>query len=338
MTSTIDTGRLAEVGNFRDWRAAYEDAWNGRLVSKLPAAVDAAQFTGAIEFRRVRDLEFILAESMPFSGRSRPTPHMPSQAGPSDYIGLQVSLVHGGERLLCAGNKQIETTRAMLYDGRSIEGFMLHGPGKYFNVLIPREAMKRAAGFPIQFDEPVFETSTQALRLLEGLLKSLADEFGTMRASAFDSVRTAIIELVVGLAREDRARDSGAMSDAMFEAICRWIEDQLHDSDIRPTVAAAAHGISVRTLHRLFGVHDSSFCAVVRSKRFDKALADLASSNDPVTVIASRWGFADTSHLSREVRRRLDLTPTEYRTLSRNQTGRSSFRSGPSTTEQPRCP
>lgn len=81
---------------------------------------------------------------------------------------------------------------------------------------------------------------------------------------------------------------------------------------------AAAHGISVRTLGRLFAENGGTFTSVVRAKRIARVREDLLTGGDTVEALARRWGFFDTSHLNRWFRAVHAMSPQEYRLLQRD--------------------
>jgi AraC family transcriptional regulator, positive regulator of tynA and feaB len=300
----------ARVETYDAWRTAYTEAWNGRMTSASGTAAPA-DFSGWIEFRRVRDLEFVRSDSMPFSGRPR--------AKSSDYIGIQVSLVHGGEQLNLRGPEHatVMASTALLWDGTLLENFELLKPGEYFNVVIPRDSIEQRVGPNFTLPTPVLKSESASMRLLESLVRSLGHEFSAMQAREFDSVRNAMIELIAGLVHEGVEAGSAAVSDAMLRTVHSWIDQNLLGSAITSSRAAAEHGISIRSLHRLFERRGESFSSVVRAKRLARALAELASTDASVTQLAMKWGYSDLSHLCRELRRVHHVTPSQYRRASR---------------------
>ena len=298
------------VATYDAWCAAYKEAWNGRLLSVPSRRSASPDFTGWIEYRRVRGLEFVHSDSMPFGGRTGAT---------SDYIGIQVSLRHGGEsvQLRDPANPQAMTSPVSVWDGQLVESFELLEPGEYFDVLIPRAAMVSQLGTQFALPAPIVTSNSAAMRMLDGLVRSLCLEFSTMHAWELDAVRNAMLELVGSLAHEGEHVSSGAVTDGMLRAVNQWIDQNLLEGEISSARAASEHGISVRSLHRLFERHGESFSSTVRARRLGRALDDLAATSDSVTQIASKWGYSDTSHFCRELKRRHGVTPTEYRRASR---------------------
>lgn len=100
------------------------------------------------------------------------------------------------------------------------------------------------------------------------------------------------------------------------EEVVAHIEAHLADPDLAPATIAAAHYMSVRSLHLLFEDTDTTVAALIRSRRLDRCrdeLADPACATRPVAVVGARWGFTDPAHFSRAFRARFGVTPGQYR-------------------------
>jgi AraC-like DNA-binding protein len=74
-----------------------------------------------------------------------------------------------------------------------------------------------------------------------------------------------------------------------------------------------AHGVSVRTVNRVFNAGGQTVGEVIRVRRLAKAREELAESGRPVSVIAHRWGFADPSHVTRSFKAHYGDSPRSYR-------------------------
>jgi AraC-like DNA-binding protein len=94
----------------------------------------------------------------------------------------------------------------------------------------------------------------------------------------------------------------------------------LADPDLSPASIAAAHHISVRSLHRLFQDHEETVAAWIRERRLERCRRDLADprlSDHPAHAIGRKWGFADPAHFSRAFRATHGLSPSAYRSHCR---------------------
>ncbi|MFI9615807.1 helix-turn-helix domain-containing protein [Streptomyces sp. NPDC052023] len=103
-----------------------------------------------------------------------------------------------------------------------------------------------------------------------------------------------------------------------FLKIQDFIGRHLGDTDLSPATVAAAHHISLRTLHRLFHqhAHGTTVAAYIRRQRLARAQRDLADprlSTRPVHAIAARWGFPRPADFTRAFRTHYGSTPSEYR-------------------------
>jgi AraC family transcriptional regulator, positive regulator of tynA and feaB len=53
-------------------------------------------------------------------------------------------------------------------------------------------------------------------------------------------------------------------------------------------------------------------------RRLARARGELAARGEPISVIARRWGFADSSHFTRAFRTHYGTTPSDYRASTRD--------------------
>ncbi|MET8320344.1 helix-turn-helix domain-containing protein [Micromonospora sp. NPDC005189] len=103
---------------------------------------------------------------------------------------------------------------------------------------------------------------------------------------------------------------------ALLTQVHAYVHRHLGDATLSPQSVADAHHISVRSLHRLFEVEDSTVASYIRDMRLARCRRDLtdpALRNQPVQAIAARWGFPDKAHFSRVFRMAYGISPQAYR-------------------------
>ncbi|MBG6104779.1 AraC-like DNA-binding protein [Micromonospora vinacea] len=102
-----------------------------------------------------------------------------------------------------------------------------------------------------------------------------------------------------------------------------FIDRHLDSNELSPGSVAAAHHISLRSLHRLFEAEATTVAELIRAKRLEQCRRDLGNPllRQPVHVIAARWGFPDRAHFSRLFRAHYGRSPQEYRTGVARQNG-----------------
>lgn len=103
---------------------------------------------------------------------------------------------------------------------------------------------------------------------------------------------------------------------ALRDRITAYVRARLADPGLTARAVAHRHGISPRTLHRLFAGEERSFAAWVRYERLRRIRRDLtdpALAHRPITRIAADWGITDPGHLSRILRTEFGCTAAELR-------------------------
>jgi len=129
--------------------------------------------------------------------------------------------------------------------------------------------------------------------------------------------------LATRLARELDARDWGtseARRHALLTTIQAFIQQRLADPDLSPATVAAAHHISLRSLHQLFHDEGLTVAGWIRRQRLERCrrdLADPALAARSVGAIAARWGFSSAGDFSRAFRAVHGLPPAAYRSSAR---------------------
>jgi AraC family transcriptional regulator len=100
----------------------------------------------------------------------------------------------------------------------------------------------------------------------------------------------------------------------------RWLRtvvESIHDAQpARPPMSALARGAGVHPVHlsRTFRrVHGCTIGEYVRGLRIERAM-ELLRGHDPIGEVAIEAGFSDQSHLCRELKRAIGVTPRAFRT------------------------
>ena len=117
------------------------------------------------------------------------------------------------------------------------------------------------------------------------------------------TVRTAEPESAQAVRRAAAAQAARALIDAHLESANLSIARLCRDLNLSRT-----------SLHRLFD-DDGGVQAYIRNRRLEAVHQALtqAGSDDPLHVLADRYGFSDAAHLSRSFRARYGVAPSAYR-------------------------
>lgn len=135
---------------------------------------------------------------------------------------------------------------------------------------------------------------------------------------------TAALEvLATRLARELDVPEWGTPESrrhALLTTIQGFIHQHLGDQRLSPAMIAAAHHISLRSLHQLFHDEGLTVAGWIRRRRLERCrrdLADPALAARPIAAIAAAWGFSSAADFSRAFRAVHGLPPSEYRRFAR---------------------
>lgn len=157
-----------------------------------------------------------------------------------------------------------------------------------------------------------------------GLVSGLVEKL-TRHLDAYESVRdtrigTAFLDLLslAVATRLDRisAVPAESRQNATILRIQAFISHHLADTSLSPAMIAAAHHISVRSLHKLYEAQEQTIAASIRRRRLERCRQDLGNSalgDRPVSAVGARWGFQDPATFSRAFRAAYGMPPGEYR-------------------------
>jgi AraC family transcriptional regulator, positive regulator of tynA and feaB len=127
----------------------------------------------------------------------------------------------------------------------------------------------------------------------------------------------ALLPLAAGYCRDDHRNEVLDHASKRYDReMLKFIHHSLADERLSPNAVAEHLGISVRYVHKRFAAFGMTFGNYVRSKRLELVRHDLiseAGGNQPISVVAFRWGFSDLSTFIRAFKKEFGCTPREYR-------------------------
>ncbi|MEU8518966.1 helix-turn-helix domain-containing protein [Streptomyces sp. NPDC048577] len=250
----------------------------------------------------------------------------PAHIRRGDPENLQLALITRGVfRISQRGSESVISGGLVLTDtSRPSEGACADGQVETVMLQIPRASL---ALRPDRVDRLLarnLTADTGSGAILAGFLTTLlahASPCGPQELRAMGSVA---LELATACLAQQLGDPGLAPAEARAQEarqrVHRFIENNLGDPDLTPQAIADRHGISLRTLHTLFGDQPLTVAAHIRRSRLERAHADLARAElgtHPVQAIAARWGFSSATAFSRAFREAFGLTPTEHRALHR---------------------
>lgn len=316
--STTQPDRLAE-----DTHPTESAEWESLLSSthlpwsvKVSAEVGREPFQAVVRRRWIDDLALVDCECSPCSGvRGR------SQIAATDGDYLVVLINRGGSETVSQDGREalLRPGDAVAWDSSRPARFAVWEPLVKRSLLIPRTALEAAGvnlagGVLIDRDAP-------AMQLLGSYLDTLSRTLPALDGIAVTAARNATLELFRGALQPATPPDPSATRPALRDHVERWLDHRLSARDLDAEAVAAAHGVSVRTVNRLFSDTGETFSGVLRAKRLARVRQELLAGPTAISALAARWGFFDASHLNRSFRAVYGLSPREYRRRGRERAG-----------------
>lgn len=257
----------------------------------------------------IDDLALVDCECGPCSGvRAR------GQLAATDGEYLAVLITRGGRESVeqDGAQAQLRPGDAVVWDSARPARFAVWEPLVKRSLFVPRAALDELGGVGT-VGAVRLDGDAPATRLLTAYLDALRPTLPLLGPAAVTAARNATLQLFVGaLHGEDGIAGSEGARPALRAAMDRYIERHLRDAVTAASVADA-HGVSIRTVNRIFNAAGQTVGEVVRARRLAHARAELAAGEGSVAAIAHRWGFADSSHFSRSFKAHYGSSPTEYR-------------------------
>ncbi len=210
---------------------------------------------------------------------------------------------------------------------RSARPMELNTPGQFRIALVEAPEDEFADRFPlwraalltpIRGNSGVPAVFCDAVKSLHRWRESLDDAGGEGLADAVVDLMGALVCFAVPV-----NRDCLRQSLLQKERIKKVAQLNLRNPDLDVDFIAAAVGLSVRQVHRLFADEGMSVMRWVWVQRLEQCRRELSredAGGRPISDIAYEWGFNDQAHFSRAFRKQFGLPP---RDLRRNSGGKT---------------
>ena len=260
------------------------------------------------------------------------TPELISQADPDM---LKMVLVCGGNSCVIdqdGRQASVSTGEFAIYDTRRPYevacGVGGPQPTQMMTFMFPPSLLPLSRSQLRQLVAVRFQASAGLGDLTAQFLLQLARNVDHYSPAEAARLSTAALEvLATRLARELDLHDWGrpeARRHALLTTVQAFIQRHLGDPRLSPAMIAAAHHISLRSLHQLFHDEGLTVAGWIRRRRLEccrRDLSDPALAPRPVAAIAARWGFTSPGDFSRTFRAVHGLPPAEYRRSARVEKG-----------------
>lgn len=305
-----------EASDFTEWRSLVSDSF-------VPLDTEPAKrgsFRGRISARDYDSVVMSQINANPHAVLR--TPELISRDGampcPVNYYKVSMQLKghgllvqDGREMVLAPGSLAIyDTSRPyVLSFGSEFSSYVLMFPQSRVN--LPHENVRQLTATPIGAEHRLGDVATGIIAQTVAMLPTLSRSVGIRLAgNVVDLLTTVMADELSG------SEDGGSERQRLWMKITAYIEANLADPELSPSSIAAAHFMSVRTLHQVFEDSGETVSGEIRRRRVEKCRRDLSDPQQrsvPVAAIGSRWGLSDPAHFSRMFRSAVGQPPALYR-------------------------
>jgi AraC-like DNA-binding protein len=236
------------------------------------------------------------------------------EAIPEDFIAF--SRVSEGGGLVTLTDGAMDISAGNTYALSTGHGYKCHTP-LYQNIrhiAIPRLPL-RQLGLPEEILRPKgnFAPPGSMADLLFDFFYSFAlrvEKGPVLSHKALAKVNDSIVSMAAAMLEENIP----ATVPRFHSAAKAFIDDHLHDPELRPSTVAAALHVSKRTLYRAFADKDQTVASYIRSARLRRVQRELDAARGVVSIsdVAERWGFTSGGYFAQLFQKEFGYIPSEY--------------------------
>lgn len=305
---------VAHASNFPEWKRLVSESFVP--LEATPVQPGPAAFSGRLTGRRLRELAIVQVDAMPHCVER--TPELINGADGGFY---KLSLQLSGTGILVQDGREavLEPGDLAIYDTGAPYTLTFHEQFTTLVLMFPKQLLGLA---PEDMAEMTAVRLGRGHRLGRAVVPFLT-QIGRMLPELDGPIGHRLAMNTVDLLSTLLADEAHALPDAeaggqerLLRRVQHFIDGQLANPDLSPGYIAAAHFMSVRSLHKLFEDSGTTAAAWIRARRLDGARRDLADplqADVPVGAIGARWGLPDPAHFSRVFRAAYGQSPSAYR-------------------------
>lgn len=202
---------------------------------------------------------------------------------------------------------------ALIDAARPVTFLSHHGGTQWLSLRLPRKSVQSHLGFEPQ--ACLGSRGTRTARLLFDFIRDAETESAFSFGNSY--MQLAVYDLVGALFVPSDPWPISRSTDKLFARIRSLIKDGCSDPDFGPVEVAAAAGISLRYVQKLFTGRGTTCSEFIYSVRLDHAARQLhrrglLGSGQPLGEIAYACGFRDYAHFARKFRRRFGYPPSAH--------------------------
>jgi AraC family transcriptional activator of tynA and feaB len=236
------------------------------------------------------------------------------------YDDVVLNLQLGGRSIHCQADHQavMERGSCFLFESRRPYSARFEDRNRLISIRVPRQSFEARLGRAAPCTCRTLSSKGPVAGLAFGYLTMITERMDAIEGVAAGRITDHALDLLaLAISTEGDGKvmlsSPRAVALTMLKAA---IEARLHEPELKPAIAAAAAGISVRYANALLAEENSGIERYIIERRLERcrsALENPAHANRMIGEIAFGWGFSDLSHFNRRFKARFGCSPGEYR-------------------------
>lgn len=193
-----------------------------------------------------------------------------------------------------------------------------------FSVSIPKKLLQQRAPRIGPFYKLDAAHDSPRGQLLANFVQHLSEGIGGWTEPEFMALREQLLDLIVLLMVDDRSKpvssEESSVKAAHRERAMAYIKYNHRNAQLNPQSVAAACGISVGYLHKIFQAVDLRVEHFLYTQRLETCKSFLLNPqyrHYSVQQIAYQSGFNHPSHFSRLFKEKFGVSPSDFRTVNK---------------------
>ena len=303
------TANYPRVDRYDVWDQQLRSAYCGFALDR-PFQPD---FDAITRSRHADSLSVIDCVCGPFSA-TRARPHIGRDA--REVFGIQ--LVLAGREELRIDGQSILLTQGDLLLWDSARPITICVREKLHKISVVTPLARFRQWLPTSWDRipRKIESGSNAANLLSSHMRSLHSYFLDDDLGSGDALLEVSLGLVIDAIHRTSNQAPETLRGAQLARVRQYIDRNLDQSELSPSLIAGANHISVRYLHWLFepsGVTVSQYVIQQRLLRCRRDLSIGMMRGRTITDIALSWGFRDATHFSRRFKQEFGQSAHDFR-------------------------
>jgi AraC-like DNA-binding protein len=232
---------------------------------------------------------------------------------PGDLLKVCVQLT--GRATVRQGEREavLDPGQLAVYDTARPYALRLEGNWTCAVMAVPRDRLDLAASELDRALQRVHPSGQGPGLVLTNFVAAAVDQAERASPATALHLGEAGASLLAGVLADDIGIIAGGAAADLRAHVLGYIRSHLSDPQLSRGTVAAAHGMSPRTLDRLFAGEPWSVSSYIRLERLEAVRRDLASprlAHRSVAALAARWCFVDAAHFSRVFRQHYGYPPS----------------------------